>query len=162
METHTLVLIIELLAPPTPFARAAQIRVLYPALLEEPPRGFPVVLLWLALESRRLLLKRGIYLVRERLECSNVPPGARAHRAREKNAEGGEAEAALTLLGGLTPAEDADTTMRVFGKVAGGWGNVRFSSQEDRREVRGIFDGGRCGALTRRHALQGVVHWAMR
>jgi hypothetical protein len=101
--------------------------------------------------------------VRKRLECGDVSPGARAHRAREENAEGGEAEAALALLGGLTPAKDADTAMGVFGKVAGSWGNARFSSQEDGRgEVRGIFDGGGCGALTRHRALKGAVHWAMR
>jgi hypothetical protein len=111
-----------------PFARAAQIRVLYPAFLEEVLRGFPVVLLWLAHASARLLLKWGIYLVRKRLECSDVSPGARAHRVREKNAEGRETEAALALLGGLTPGEDTDTAMGVFGKVAGSWRNVRFSS----------------------------------
>ena len=57
--------------------------------------------------------------MRERLECGDVSPGARAHRTREENAEGGEAEAALALLGGLTPGKDADTAMGVFGKVTG-------------------------------------------
>lgn len=66
--------------------------------------------------------------MRKRLECSDVSPGTRAHRTREENAEGGEAEAALPLLGGLTPAKDADTAMGIFGKVADSWGNVRFSS----------------------------------
>lgn len=70
--------------------------------------------------------------MRERLECSDVSPGTRTQGAREKNAEGGEAEAALALLGGLPPAKDAGTAMGVFGKVAG-WENVRFSSQEDGR-----------------------------
>ena len=111
-----------------PFAHAAQVRVLYPAFLEELPRGFPVILLRLAIASARLLLKRGIYLVRECLECGDVSPGARAHRAREENAEGGEAEASLALLGGLTPGKDADTAIGVFGKVAGSWWNVWFSS----------------------------------
>jgi hypothetical protein len=64
--------------------------------------------------------------VRERLECGDVSPGARAHRVREENAERGEAEAALALLGGLTPGKDADTMMGVFGNVAGSWGNVQF------------------------------------
>ena len=91
---------------------------LYPALLEELPRGFPVVLLRLAHASARLLLKRGIYLARERLECGDVSPGARAYRVREENAEGGEAETALAVLGGLTPIKDADTAMRIFGKMA--------------------------------------------
>jgi len=98
--------------------------VLYPALFEELPRGFPVVLLGLA----HLLLKRGIYLVRERLECGDVFPGARAHRAREEDAEGGEAEAALALLGGWTPGKDTDTAKGVFGKVAGSWVDERFTS----------------------------------
>lgn len=57
--------------------------------------------------------------MRERLECGDVYPGARAHRVRKENAEGGEAEAALALLGGLTPVKDADTAIGVFGKVAG-------------------------------------------
>ena len=62
--------------------------------------------------------------MRERLERIDVSPGTRTHRAREENPEGGEAEAALALLGGLTPAKDADTAMGVFGKVAGSCGNV--------------------------------------
>jgi len=48
-----------------------------------------------------------------------VSPGARAHGGREENTKGGEAEAALALLGGLTPVEDTDTAMGVFGEVAG-------------------------------------------
>jgi hypothetical protein len=56
-----------------------------------------------------------------------VSPGARAHGAREDNAEGGETEASLALLGGLTPVKDADAAMGVFGEVAGSWGSVRFS-----------------------------------
>lgn len=59
-------------------------------------------------------------------------PGTRAHGAREQNAEGGEPEAALALLGGLTPVEDADTTMRVFCKVA----VSGVSLEEERERVR--------------------------
>jgi len=92
--------------------------VAYATLLKEPPCGLPVVLLRLTCASARLLLKRCIYLACECLECGDVSPGARAHGAREENAEGGEAEAALALLGGLTPAENADAAMRVIGKVA--------------------------------------------
>ena len=100
---------------------------LYPALFEELPCGFPIILLRLAHTLARLLLKGGIYLVRERLKCGDVSPGARADRTCEENAEGGEAEAALALLGGLTPGKDADTAMGVFGKVAGSWVNKWFT-----------------------------------
>jgi hypothetical protein len=87
-----------------------------------------------------------------------VFPGARAHGARENNAEGGEAEAALALLGSGTPVEDADTAMGVFGKVAVGG----FSLEEERGGGgRGVVDQGGCGALTRHHALLGGVRWAM-
>lgn len=47
-----------------------------------------------------------------------MSPGARAHGAREENAEGGEAEAALALLRGRTPVEDADTAMGIVCEVA--------------------------------------------
>ena len=72
----------------------------------------------LAHASAPLLLERGIYLVCESLECGDVFPGARTHGACKEDAEGGEAKAALALLGSGTPVEDADTAMGVFGKVA--------------------------------------------
>jgi len=118
-KTHTPTFTIELLAPPTPLTRTAKVRALYPTLLEKLPRGFPVFLLRLTRGSAHLLLKRGIYLVRERLERVDVSPRARAHGTREENAKGREAEAALALLGGLTPVEDADAAVGVFGEVPG-------------------------------------------
>jgi hypothetical protein len=144
-----------------PLTRAAQVYAAYAALFKESPRGLPVVLLRLARASARLLLERGIYLVCKRLERGDVSPGARAHGAREENAEGGEAEAALALLGGLTPVEDADATMGVIGEVA--VIGMRGLHQKKRGEGGGrAVDEGGCGALTRHHALRGAVRWEMR
>ena len=72
----------------------------YTALFEEPPCGLPVVLLHLPHTYRHLLLQQGTYLVCKAL--GDVTPGAWAHRAREANAEGGEAEAVLAVLRGRT------------------------------------------------------------
>jgi hypothetical protein len=74
-----------------------------------------------------------------------VFPGARTHGARKEDAEGGEAKAALALLGSGTPVEDADTAMGVFGKVAVGG----FLLEKERGgRGRGGVDQGGCGALT--------------
>lgn len=54
----------------------------------------------------------------ERLERGDVSPWTRAHRAGEENAERGEAEAALAVLGGLASVEDADAALGVFCEVA--------------------------------------------
>jgi hypothetical protein len=113
-----------------PLTRTTQVRAAYAALLEEPPRRLPVVLLRLAHASRRLLLQQGIYQVCKRFERGNVSPGARAHGAHEENAKGGEAEAALALLRGRTPVEDADAAMGIVSKVTA-WEKACFSSEEN-------------------------------
>ena len=51
--------------------------------------------------------------------------------AREEDAERGETEAMLCMLGCLAAAEDADTAVRMTGEVVGGarfgeeWSNIR-------------------------------------
>jgi hypothetical protein len=87
-ETHAIFLIVELLAPLTPLTRAAQVRAACAALFEKLPCGVPVVLPRLTSASGRLLFKGGIYLVCKRPKRGNVSPGARAHGARDENAEG--------------------------------------------------------------------------
>ena len=93
--------------------------------LEKAP-GLKVIFLHLTHASVHLLLKRGIYLARECLECSDVSPGAgaRSMRGECRRRDGSLAGPAW----GLTPVKDADTAMGVFGKVSGSWGSVRFSS----------------------------------
>ena len=102
-----------------PFTGTIRVRAAHAALLEEPPRRLPVVLLRLAGASR-LLLKRGIYLARKHLERGDMSPRAWAHGAREENAEGGETEATLALLGSRTPGKNADAAMGVVNKVTVG------------------------------------------
>lgn len=46
-----------------------------------------------------------------------MSPGPRANGLGQEDAEGGEAEAAVTVFCGLTAAVDADAVMAVFRKV---------------------------------------------
>jgi hypothetical protein len=110
---------VELLAPLVPLTCAAQVRAAHLALFKEPLRWCPVVALRLAYRSAWPLVKLAIYIVCESLERGDMPPGTGAHRAREEDAERGEAEAALAMLGRLAATEYADTTVRVIGEVAG-------------------------------------------
>jgi len=117
-EAHHTAHVIELLVPPVPLARAAQIRAAHTTLIEEPPRWRPVFLPQLA---QFLLPKRTVYPLRERLERGEVSPGTRAHGAREEDAKGGETEAALALLGGRAPVEDTDAALGVLGGEVTTW-----------------------------------------
>jgi len=92
--------------------------------------------------------ERGIYLLRKCLERSDVSPGTRTHRRREEDAEGGEAKAALALLGGLAPVEDTNPALGVFCEVAVCGGGRRFRKRCERRAVKSC-----CGVRTRRPAL---------
>lgn len=49
-----------------------------------------------------------------------MPPGAGSQGGRDEDAERGEAEAALAVLGRLAATEDADATVGIVGEVAGG------------------------------------------
>lgn len=115
---HPIAPVVELLAPPVPLARAAQIRAAHTTLIEEPPRWRPVFLLQFA---QFLWPKRIVYSLRERFERGEVSPGTRAHGAREEDAKGGEAEAALALLGGRAPVEDTDAASGVLGGEVTVW-----------------------------------------
>ena len=117
-EAHPITPVIEFLAPPLPLARAAQVCGAHATLIKESLRGCPVVLLRLARASALLLPERGIYLLRECLERGEMSPGTRAHGMREEDTEGGETEAALAVLGGLAPVEDAYAALGVLGEVA--------------------------------------------
>jgi len=88
-------------------------------------RRCPVVTLELAHGSARLWVEWRIYLSRERLECSDVLPGARTDGASEEDAEGREAEAAMALLRGRAPVEYTYTALGVLGEVAV-WGVCGF------------------------------------
>jgi hypothetical protein len=116
---------VELLAPLVPLTCAAQVRAAHPALFEEPLRWCPVVALRVPHRSAWLLVKRAINIVCESLERGDMPPGTGAHRACQEDAEGGEAEAALAVLGRRAATEDADTTVRVVGEVARCEGTVQ-------------------------------------
>ena len=69
-----------------------------------------------------MLVKRAINFVRKSLEGRDMLPWAWAHRGCEEDAERGEAEAALAMLGRLSTAEDADASVRVVGEVTVGKG----------------------------------------
>jgi hypothetical protein len=66
-----------------------------------------------------MFVKRAIDFVCESIERGDMPPGAGAHGARKEDAERGETEAALAMLGRLAAAEDANTTVKAIGDVAG-------------------------------------------
>ncbi len=58
------------------------------------------------------------YVLCDHLKHSKVLPGTRAHGMHGKDTKGGEAEAALAMLRGLAPVEDAYAALGVLGKVA--------------------------------------------
>ena len=99
-EAHPIAPVIEFLAPPLPLARVAQVCSMHAMLIKESLCGCLVVLLWLTCTSAHLLPEQGIYVLRERLEHGKVLPGTWAHGMCEEDTKGGEAEAALAMLGG--------------------------------------------------------------
>jgi hypothetical protein len=56
--------------------------------------------------------------------------------AREEDAESGETEAALCMLGRVAVAEDADATVRKIGEIVG---EVRFGEEWSRDALRPVL-----------------------
>ena len=93
-----------------PRASATQICGACLAQLEEPPCGRPDVL---------VAIRVGMELSHEGFECGDVSPRARAHGAGEEDAEGGETEATLTMLGCFAPGKDAYPAQAALREVPG-------------------------------------------
>ena len=96
-----------LIPPMMPRASALQVCAMRCAQLKEPLCGRPDVALVLG----------GVELAHEGFERGDVAPGPRAHGTREQDAEGGEAEAALALLGSRATAKDAHPAHSVLREV---------------------------------------------
>ncbi len=105
---------IEFLTPPMPRASATRICKTCLTQLEEPPHGRPDVLAAITLGSGI-----GVELARDGFECGDMAPRGRAQEVREEDAEGGETEAALALLGCWAHAKDAHPTQAVLREVPG-------------------------------------------
>jgi hypothetical protein len=86
-----------------------------PCAVEEPPGWYPVVTLRLAYKCAGVIAKRAVNIVRESPERGDM-----AYGAGEEDAERGDTEAALCMLGGLATVGDADTAVRTIGEVVSG------------------------------------------
>jgi hypothetical protein len=106
--------LVELGGPAVPVARAAEVRAADFARLEPRARRVP---LGVGGVQHAPFLEGVVDLAHERSQRRHMSPRARAGRGREEDAERGEPEAAVAVLGRRAAAEDADAAVGALGEV---------------------------------------------